>query len=33
VPSPVVAAATLIALTWVMLQAVPLLLNLWGAVG
>lgn len=32
-PSPVVAAATLVALAWLMLQAVPLFLNLWGMVG
>lgn len=32
-PSPVVAALTLIVLSWLMLQAVPLFLNLWGMVG
>ena len=32
-PSHVVAALTLIVLSWLMLQAVPLLLDLWSRVG
>ena len=32
-PSHVVAAATLVLLSWLMLQALPLLLDLWSRVG